>query len=363
MSGSRRRPDWILMLLPVTIFCVSLFFIHSASRVAGGGWDASLASKQAIWMAVGVGVMLFTLRFPYRILQDWVWPMYGTVLFLLVLVLFMPARLGAHRWIDLGFFSLQPSELAKVTTIIALSYLLKSRNIAREGLGSAGIPFLVTIVPLLLILKEPDLGTGLLLMPVLLALLYVSGFRMRWLLIFLSVAAAAAPFLYNHLKDYQKLRILTFLNPDRDPLGSGYNIIQSKIAIGSGGLWGKGWMEGTQTQLRFLPERHTDFIFSVVGEEGGFIACAFMILALTVIMHRGFRIAQDCPGRFGRLLATGITTLLASQAIINISMTMGLVPVVGMPLFFVSYGGSSIVANMFLVGVLLNIGMHRDSAV
>lgn len=363
MSGSRRRPDWVLMVLPVLIFSVGLFFIHSASRQAGAGWDTSLAVKQVFWMMIGFGVMLVTLRFPYRVLQDWVWPLYGAVLFLLVAVLFMPARLGARRWIDLGAFSLQPSELAKVAVIIALAYLLKSRNIAREGLGSAGIPFLVAVVPLLLILKEPDLGTGLLLIPVLLAMLYVSAFRMRWILIFSGLAASAAPFLYNHLKDYQKLRILTFLNPDRDPLGSGYNIIQSKIAIGSGGFFGKGLMEGTQTQLRFLPERHTDFIFSVVGEEGGFVACAFVLIALAVIMHRGYRIAQDCPGRFGRLLATGITTLLASQAIINVSMTMGLVPVVGMPLFFVSYGGSAMVANMFLIGLLLNIGVHRDSAV
>lgn len=362
MTGGR-RPDWLLMILPVLIFCVGLFFIHSASRQAGGGWDASLAVKQVFWMLMGFGVMLLTLRFPYRILQDWVWPFYGAVLFLLVIVLFMPARLGARRWIDLGFFSLQPSELAKVAVIIALAYLLKSRNIAREGLASAGVPLLVTVVPMLLILKEPDLGTGLLLVPVLLAMLYVSAFRMRWILAFCGIAGAAAPLLYNHLKDYQKLRILTFLNPDRDPLGSGYNIIQSKIAIGSGGFWGKGLLEGTQTQLRFLPERHTDFIFSVIGEEGGFVACVFVIAALAAIMYRGYRIAQDCPGRFGRLLATGITTLLASQAIINISMTMGLVPVVGMPLFFVSYGGSAMVANMFLIGVLINIGIHRDSAV
>lgn len=363
MSGHHRRPDWVLMALPVAVFCVGLFFIHSASRQAGGGWDTSLAVKQVFWMIIGIVVMLVTLKFPYRVLQDWVWTMYGTVLLLLCVVLLMPARLGARRWIDLGFFSLQPSELAKVAVIIALAYLLKSRNIAREGLRSAALPCLVTIVPLLLILKEPDLGTGLLLMPVLMAMLYVSAFKMRWILVFFGAAASAAPILYNHLKDYQKLRILTFLNPDRDPLGSGYNIIQSKIAIGSGGFWGKGLLEGSQTQLRFLPERHTDFIFSVVGEEGGFIACAFVLVALAVIMHRGYRIAQDCPGRFGRLLAVGITTLLASQAIINVAMTMGLVPVVGMPLFFVSYGGSSMIANMFLVGILLNIGMNRDSAV
>ncbi len=327
------------------------------------GWDGSLAVRQVIWMLIGILVLLMTLRFPYRVLQEWVWPLYGGMIFLLLVVLLMPARLGAHRWIDFGPISLQPSELAKVSVIVALAYLLKSRNIAREGLGSAVIPAVATFVPMMLILKEPDLGTGLLLMPVLFSMLYVAQFRMRWILVFFGGACAVAPLLYNHLKDYQKLRILTFLNPDRDPLGSGYNIIQSKIAIGSGGFWGKGLLEGTQTQLRFLPERHTDFIFSVIGEEGGFVACAFVIVALGLIMHRGYAIAHQCPGRFGRLLATGITTLLASQAIINISMTMGLVPVVGMPLFFVSYGGSSIVANMFLVGVLMNIGMHRDSAV
>ena len=363
MHRSENTPDLILFLTPIVIFFAGLFFIYSASWREGQPLDQSLVIRQSLWMLLAVCITAISLRFHYRFLLDSAWPLYGIVLFLLVIVLFMPTRLGAHRWIHLGFFNLQPSELAKISVIAALSMLMKGKDFGRERRIDYLLPFVVVGLPMLVILKQPDLGTSLLFIPVLLSLLYVSGFKLKWILSLVVLGVLTSPFLYSQLKNYQKLRILTFFNPDRDPLGAGYTIIQSKIAIGSGGLYGKGFMSGSQTQLHFLPERHTDFIFSVIGEEGGFLAAAFVIVAYWVIVYRGYAIASACPNRFGKLLATGITTLLATQALVNIGMTMGLVPVVGMPLFFVSYGGCSLIVSMFLIGILMNIGMRRDAFV
>lgn len=360
IGGDEERPDLVLLLTPIAIFFAGLFFIYSASWREGQPLDQSLVLRQSLWMLLALCLTLVSLRFHYRFLLDSAWPFYGVVLVLLIFVLFMPTRLGAHRWIDLGFFNLQPSELAKLAVIVALSVVMKDRAFGQDRPIEYLLPFLVVACPLVFILKQPDLGTSLLFLPVLFTMLYVSGFKLKWILAIVGSLILMSPFLYHQLKGYQQQRILTFLNPDRDPLGAGYTIIQSKIAIGSGGFLGKGFMAGTQTQLHFLPERHTDFIFSVIGEEGGFLAAAFVIIAYWVIIHRGFVIASQCTNRFGRLLATGITALLATQAVVNISMTMGLLPVVGMPLFFVSYGGSSLIVSMFLIGILMNIGMRRD---
>jgi len=353
-------PDIVLLLMPILIFLTGIFFIYSASWREGQPLDQSLAFRQLFWMILAIALTLFSLRYHYRYFLDTAWPLYFLVIFLLIVVFFMPTRLGANRWVYLGWINIQPSELAKISVIVALSCFMKDKMYGRETRKDFLPPFIIAGLPILLILKEPDLGTGLLFIPVLMSLLYISGFKMRWIMMILSSVVVISPFLYVHLKDYQKLRILTFLNPDRDPLGAGYTIIQSKIAIGSGGMLGKGLLSGTQTQLHFLPERHTDFIFSVIAEEGGFIAAAFVIFAYWIIIQRGYSIAHRCANRFGKLLATGITTLLATQAIVNIAMTMGLLPVVGMPLFIASYGGSSLIVSMFLSGILMNIGMRRD---
>jgi rod shape determining protein RodA len=360
LKNVERQPDWVLLWMPVLIFFAGLFFIYSASWREGQPLDQSLVTRQSLWMLVALGIMMISLKFHYRYILDGAWGLYAVTCALLVLVLFAPAKLGAHRWIDLGFFNLQPSELAKLSVIAALAVIMKDRGFGQESRKDFVFPVVVVGLPLILILKEPDLGTSLLFIPVFLAMLYISGFKMRWILSLLALMAAIAPFLYHKLEPYQQSRILTFLNPDRDPLGAGYTIIQSKIAIGSGGLWGKGFMSGSQTQLRFLPERHTDFILSVIGEEGGFIAAGLIVAAYALIIFKGYSIANHCANRFGKLLAVGITTLLATQAIVNISMTMGLLPVVGMPLFLVSYGGSSAIVSMFLIGILINIGMRRD---
>lgn len=360
MKRSGNQPDMWLLFMPVVIFFIGLFFIYSASWREGQPLDQSLVIKQSLWMVLAVGVLLVSLRFHYRYLLMSVWWMYAAVIVLLIVVLYTPARLGAHRWIHLGWFNLQPSELAKFVMIVALAFVMKERHFGQGNPSQFLIPLAVVALPMLLILKEPDLGTGLLFIPVLLSLMMMSGFKIKWVVIMITGALLLSPFLYHQLKGYQKLRLLTFLDPDRDPLGAGYTIIQSKIAIGSGGLFGKGLLAGSQTQLHFLPERHTDFIFSVIAEEGGFIAAVVVIIAYWVIVQRGYSIAHHCTNRFGKLLATGITTLLATQALVNMGMTMGLLPVVGMPLFFASYGGSSIMVSLFLIGILMNIDMRRD---
>lgn len=360
MSEYEDKPDLFLLLVPILIFLGGLFFIHSSSWREGMTLDKSYTVKQIVWMIVGLALAAWSLKLDYRKWLDWTWPLYWGTVALLVVVLFMPERLGARRWIDLGFFNLQPSELAKASVIFALGAVMKEKRFGMDSKRDFLVPFFVAGLPILLILKEPDLGTSLLFAPILFAMLYVSGFRMRWIGIMGLTAMICSPILYANLHAYQKSRILTFLNPDRDPLGSGYTIIQSRIAIGSGGLFGKGLMAGSQTQLNFLPESHTDFIFSVIAEEGGFIAAGLVILGYWFITYRGFRIAQKCPNRFGKLMATGITVLLATQVLVNIGMTMGLLPVVGMPLFFMSYGGSSSIVSMFLIALLMNIKMRRD---
>lgn len=352
--------DNSLVFLPVLVLAIGLFFIYSASWREGTPLDQSLVVRQLLWMLFAVLLTLASLRFHYRRLLDIAWPLYGASLFLLVLVLFMPARLGARRWIDLGFFSFQPSEFAKLSTIFVLAAWLKERPIGSMSRKTTVVPFIIAAVPMLLILKEPDLGTALIFIPALLSMLYVWGFKLKWFVLVFLAAVLVAPLTYANLKEYQRSRIEIFLDPSLDPFGAGYTIIQSKIAVGSGGLLGKGFMSGTQTQLQFLPEKHTDFIFAVIGEEGGFVSLSAVLFCYWIIVYKGFRIAQKCHNRFGQLLATGITTLLAFQAIVNMAMTTGLLPVVGMPLLLVSYGGSSLVITMFLIGVLVNIGMRRD---
>jgi rod shape determining protein RodA len=360
MKAFEKRPDYLLFLMPVFIFFVGLIFLYSASWREGQVLDQHLVFRQLLWMGMAMLVTAMSFRFHYRYLIDISWPLYFTVLLLLAVVLFMPTRMGAHRWISVGFFNLQPSELAKIAVIVAMATLMKDVSFQTAGLKRIFMVLLAAVVPVILILKEPDLGTALLYAPVILAMFYVWGLRLKWIVGSVIVALLASPLMYSLLKDYQKSRLLVFFNPEMDPLGAGYTIIQSKIALGSGGLLGKGLMSGSQTQLHFLPEKHTDFIFSVIGEEGGFIALLMVILCYWFIIYKGYRISQKSHNRYAQLLATGFTTMLAFQALINMSMTVGLLPVVGMPLLLVSYGGSSLIVSMLLIGILINIGMRRD---
>jgi rod shape determining protein RodA len=216
-------------------------------------------------------------------------------------------------------------------------------------------------VPFILVLLQPDLGTALLLLPIFFAMLVVSGASGKHIAGMMIAGASAAPFFWHFLREYQRQRLLVFINPNIDPLGAGYTIIQSKIAIGSGGLVGKGWLNGTQNQLNFLPERHTDFIFSVVGEEFGFLGASALVILFFVLVKKALVIASQTSDMYGRCIATGIGVMLAMQVIINIGMTIGLMPVVGIPLPLMSYGGSSLLSTMIAIGLLLNVGMRRST--
>lgn len=354
-----RRFDKMLFFAPILIFLIGIASIYSASTKGTALLHQTLAGKQILWMGIGVLLVILMARTDYFRLQDIAWPLYLFSLVLLVLVLFTPARMGAHRWFRVFSFNFQPSELAKLSTILVLSRYFMTHRIESATRLEKLTPFLILTAPFLLIMKEPDLGTALLLIPIFLSMLYLWGVRFRTIGLILAGAIAAGPFLFHFLKSYQKSRLLVFLNPNLDPLGSGYTIIQSKIAIGSGGMIGKGFMGGTQNYLQFLPERHTDFIFGVLAEEGGFLGSLIIVTLFWLIIQKGYSISKTTTDRFGSQLACGITTLLASQAVINLGMTMGLLPVVGVPLPLVSYGGTSVVITMIFIGILINIKIHR----
>jgi rod shape determining protein RodA len=235
------------------------------------------------------------------------------------------------------------------------------RKDAMDDLKSLVVPCLLLGVPFILVLLQPDLGTALLMLPIFFAILLVGGARVKYIVWMIAIGLAGLPVFWHFLREYQKQRLLVFLNPNIDPLGAGYTIIQSKIAVGSGGLFGKGWLAGTQNQLNFLPERHTDFIFSVIGEEWGFLGALIVVFLYFVIVQKAFTIANLTSDRFGKLIATGIGVLLGFQVIINIGMTIGLMPVVGIPLPLVSYGGSSLLSTLVAIGLLLNVFMRRST--
>jgi rod shape determining protein RodA len=299
---------------------------------------------------------------PYRRLRPWAGLIYVASLGLLVAVLSpLGSRvLGAQRWIDIGFFQMQPSEISKLAIIIALAAVLAS------GKGEARLRHVVRcallVAPMaVLIYVQPDLGTLLVLLAIVLGVLLLSGLRLRIMLVILLIGAAGAYgfFHLGLLKEYQLKRVTSFLDPASDPARTGYNLTQAKTAIGSGGVHGKGWLSGTQTNLAFVPEQHTDFIFTVIGEEFGFVGGMLVIGLFAIFLWRGTRIAMLSSTLFGSLLAGGIVAMVAFQVFVNIGMTIGIAPITGIPLPFISYGGSSLLTTYAATGVLLNIHMRR----
>ncbi|MBL7157608.1 MAG: rod shape-determining protein RodA [Candidatus Omnitrophica bacterium] len=349
--------DRTLFFATLAILFIGLLTLYSASREYR---SQDIIFRQVFWMIFGIAVLFVILRVDYQRIVSLSYVLYGITLLFLVMVLFSGrARGGAHRWISLGFFNLQPSELAKITLILALSSYASVRRSDVTKISFFCKAFLLAIPAFLLILIEPDLGTALLLVPVTLAMLYIAGVNIMHILGAILLGLASFPVFWHFLKGYQRQRLFVFINPNIDPLGSGYTIIQSKIAVGSGGLFGKGWLAGTQNQLNFLPERHTDFIFSVVGEEWGFIGALLLILLYALIVYRGIKIIETTPDTCGKLIATGLVTLFTLQVLINIGMTIGFLPVVGLTLPLISYGGSSLITTLLCIGLLLNIGMRR----
>jgi len=274
--------------------------------------------------------------------------------------LFGKVTMGARRWISLGFFNLQPSEVMKIVIIIVLACYFSHRSYPQGcTLRDLIVPFLLMGVPFTLILRQPDLGTAMLVLFIGGTLILFVRIRLRSLFLLGGAAAVIPWFGWFFLKDYQKSRIYTFLDPESDPLGAGYHIIQSKIAVGGGGFWGRGFLKGPQSQLSFLPERHTDFAFSVFAEEWGFVGCGGLLFLYFLIIVWGIYIAYRATDKFGRYLSVGVAAMLFWHAVVNLGMVIGLLPVVGVPLPLFSYGGTNMVTTMTGVGLLLNVSMRR----
>lgn len=358
-----RNLDWWLIFSVFGIIAIGICLIasakHSVSEATGISWHVR---RQATFVAINLVLMIISLRFDYRILQRFAKPLYIFNLIILLAVMFVGhSQMGAQRWIQLGPVTLQPSEFAKAIMIVCTASFLARRAEIYANFTDYVPVIGYVLLPFLLILKQPDLGTALVFIAILLGMLLMSGFKMRWLA-YISVALVALmPLFWMVLKEYQKNRIRVFLDPELDPFGAGYHVIQSKIAIGSGLLTGKGWMQGTQSQLNFLPENHTDFIFAVAGEEFGFIGAALILLLYGIIVWRGLTIALNAEDDFGTLLAVGVTFMFMFHILINIGMTAGIMPVTGVPLPFMSYGVSSLTTNMMLVALLLNIRKQNQS--
>ncbi|QIQ20281.1 peptidoglycan glycosyltransferase MrdB [Zophobihabitans entericus] len=351
----RAHIDPIFLLLTLILLAYSAFIMWSAS-----GQSIPMMENKSIQIVLGLAVMLAASQFSPRFYEKWSPYLYVICIILLVLVdVFGHTSKGAQRWLNLGFIRFQPSEIAKIAVP-----LMVARFINREGCPPSLKNTLITLgiiaVPTLLVAMQPDLGTSILVAASGIFIIFLAGIGWRFITFCCIAIATFIPIMWYFLMhDYQRERVLTLFNPERDPLGKGYHIIQSKTAIGSGGMWGKGWLEGTQSQLEFLPERHTDFIFSVIAEEFGFIGALLLLGLYLCLISRGLMIAAQAQTTFGRILAGGLTLIFFIYVFINIGMVSGILPVVGVPLPLISYGGSSLVVLMASFGIIMSIHTHR----
>jgi rod shape determining protein RodA len=356
-----RQITWGLALTILAVSSIGFVMLYSA---AGGDWDP-WASRQISRFAMGFAIMIAVATVDVRFWMKAAYPFYALSVVLLVAVDLMgEVGMGAQRWLDLGFVQIQPAELAKISIVLVVARYFHGMNYEQIGNPLYLVwPILLTLVPALLIFKQPKLGTTLVVLATTAIIFFMAGVRM-WKFILVAVSAAGAvPVAWSLLRDYQRQRVLTFLNPESDPLGAGYHIIQSKIALGSGGIWGKGLGGGTQSHLQFLPEKQTDFIFTMLSEEFGFVGGLVLIGLYTVIVLYGLAIALRARSQFGRLVAVGLLSGIYLNALINMAMVMGLVPVVGEPLPLVSYGGTSMLTLLFGFGILIGVYVHRDVVV
>ncbi len=354
-----RRFDYILVFTTLAVVIFGAILVASATHVEpSASFDMY---KQITWIAFGLIAVVLVASIHYQKLRLYATPIYLCNIFLLGLVIYVGhTAQGAQRWIMVGSFRLQPSEFAKIALIITLAAFMAERkgNIALKDILFSSLHL---AVPLGLVIIQPDLGTAMVFLAIWLGILLVSGAKINHylLIILLCIIIFSLALQFHMLKDYQMRRLLVFLNPDLDPLGSGYNLLQSKIAIGSGRLQGKGLFSGTQGRLNFIPSHHTDFIFAVLGEELGFLGTSLLLGLYFILLSRGIRIASTAKDMFGTLVATGIIVMLLFQIMVNVGMTIGIMPITGIPLPLVSYGGSSLLANMIAIGLLFNICMRR----
>ena len=341
-----------------------LFGLATSLIVAGLVTVSTLVPRMGARQLIALGIAavggMVVVAVDYRTLARWACWAYGFGLLALTVVLLAGrSALGARRWIAVGPINLQPSEIFKLALIGTLAVYLARRQSYRPGWDRVVVPLALTLPAVLLIVKQPDLGTALTLLPVAAALIIVGGARWRHLGMLAGCGLALLPGLWFFLRDYQRERILVYIDPSRDPLGTAWNVIQAKITIGSGQLWGKGLYGGTQSRLAFLPERHTDFVFAAFAESWGFLGAAALLIVYILLVLRGLEVAATARDALGSLLATGATVLLATQALINLGMVTGLLPVVGIPLPLVSYGGSALLTAVGAVALIANVRMRR----
>jgi rod shape determining protein RodA len=359
-----RRFDWVVFLLMLVVIGIGLVMINSAYQMPASGeatdWADNLVLRQLFFAGIGLALYFVLAVVDYRVLvANARWVFLATLAILVVTLIVANPTFGTSAWLDVGIFGIQPSELSKVFVIIVLARILGESQRRLETV----IPLLQSAValgvPAALVYLQSDLGMVLLLAITWAGMVFVSGVRWRHLLGLGAVGAAALPVVWFRLEDYMRGRVSDFMNPGQDPSGSSYNIIQALISIGSGGWWGKGYLQGSQSQLRFLRVRHTDFIFSVLCEEFGFAGALVLILLFAALFMRLLRIAQGAPDGPGRLLVSGVTIVLFAQVFINMAVNANLLPVTGLPLPMVSYGGSSLITTMIALGLAQSVAMRQ----
>lgn len=357
--------DWITFCIVLFICIIGILTIYSATRPPlDEGESPPFYIKQLIWLLIAIMTLVIFVTFDYVKIKEYWLILYIIGISLLIIVLFMgKTAMGAKRWINLGFFSFQPSEIFKIIFIISISAFLENKESPLSAKDTLKTLIIFGIIPFLLIMKQPDLGTAILILTITIIMIIYKGLTIRLLILFLSLCITSIVFLWEilwaGLKEYQKNRLIAFIDPSIDPRGIGYNIMQSVITVGSGGLFGKGFLEGTQGPLKFLPERHTDFIFPIFSEEWGFIGCLFLLALYFTVFIRCFQTSVIAKNSFGKLLAIGFTSIFVLYFFINIGMTLGIMPVVGIPLPFMSYGGTTLLANFTGIALVINVRMRR----
>lgn len=352
--------EYPVLIAIVLLTILSVVIISSATHATSPEGSFRTARMQVIWFLAGLVAMFFVISIDYHSFAHWSNVIYVINILVLLLVLFSGEEGGgAQRWIGIGSFRLQPSEFAKLALVITLSRHLEKKK-SLNTLQDLLTVFLHMAVPMMLIARQPDLGTALVLVAMTFGMMFIAGISYKMLAGIISAGILSLPLFWQILKPYQRDRILVFFNPYLDPLGKGYHVIQSKIAIGSGKLFGKGLYQGTQSQLDFLPVKHTDFIFAVLGEELGFVGGVILISLYFMLLYYSIRVAFKARDLLGTYMVVGVISMWAFQILVNIGMNVGIMPVTGIPLPFMSYGGSSFIMNMMAAGLVLNVGMRRQ---
>jgi rod shape determining protein RodA len=356
--------DWLMLLITIVLALIGIMTVYSATRPLAAEAHPGFYIKQVSWLILGITALFLIVSFDYVWLKRFSLYLYiiGIALLMSVFVI-GKTGMGAQRWLSFGPISFQPSEFFKLIYIIMLSAHLGKTEYTIDAKSFFRAFFLIAFLPFILLIKQPDLGTALIVLAIFVSLVLTKGLEKKVLILFVIIGLISLPFLGNilwgGLKDYQKSRLVAFIEPEVDPAGIGYHLNQSKITVGSGKFFGKGYMQGTQGPFRFLPEKHTDFIFAVFAEEWGFLGSLLLLFTYLILLLRGLDTARKAKDDFGRFLALGITFMFSIYFFINVGMTLGIMPVVGIPLPFMSYGGTALLSNLIAVGILINIRTRR----